>query len=83
MTIKPKSTSARIDGRATATITVHVGMPASEATSSDVYGAKYTPEDKRQDCEIDINIRLDYSQLDVALETIRNCLGNLGAREAG
>ena len=77
----PKSTSARIDGRAIATITVHVGMPASEATSSDVYGAKYSLEDKRQDCEIDLSIRLDYAHIDAVLQAIRDCFDEVGIRE--
>jgi len=65
----------------TCTIAVHVGMPASEVIVSDMYGAKYTPEDKRQVSEIDINIRLDYSQLDAVLQAIRDCLDELGIRE--
>ena len=78
---KPKSTSARIDGRATAVITVHVGMPASEVLMSDVYGVNYTRENKRQDCEIDINIRLDYAHIDAVLQAIRGCLGKMEIRE--
>ena len=65
----------------TCTIAVHLGMPASEVMMSDNYGVKYTHQNKRQESEIDINIRLDYSQLDVVLQAIRDCLDELGIRE--